>query len=133
MLHLSATQLAQLNALAYEHYVERLTRKMSATAFRDGLTAAAGGTPSTAGLKALAERLIQRAASYGFRSEGDVTPFCLLSICAAPEFRQHGSYEWISAIIQSTQLDGESRMDAVYSLLHPKVRALVFEQDAGEV
>ena len=126
MLTVSRSQIASLDALSFDRFVSRLCGAMQNDYFADGLAKRVPDINGLESVRALALNLIRVAGTYGFDCEGDVTPFCLLTICESPDFRQHSSYAWIVHIISAKEYGGEERMDAVFSLLQPKPRQMIF-------
>lgn len=128
MAQISAVQMEFLSTQAREQYLDGLVAALAARAGSAALPPAPPGLTQAQHLRELARTLVQRAADLGLTAEGDVTPFCLLVIDRDPAFRSSGIYQWLTAVLQSTEHSGRQRMDAVYGLLPDAVRKRVFPE-----
>lgn len=127
MLQITAAQKTLLAQRSFERYIDRLTTMLRSESFSKDLASHIAEPDSEADVRSLANKLVARAYSLGIKSEGDVTPFCLLAVCMDDEFRRSGIYAWVGYIVQATDFTGEERMDAIYSLLPDSVRVKVFQ------
>lgn len=128
MLLISSSQMRSFDLDCYERYISRFLVIMEGFYFKYDLLAALRRFPTAMKPRDLAVNLVKRANDCGFVAEGDVTPFCLMLICDHPEFRSHSSLEWIKSIVMNTNIDPASRMDAVFALLQPTPRDLIFQK-----
>jgi hypothetical protein len=123
MLTFSKEQLTAFDLVAFRNFLDRLCSRLREPPFDDAIRRI---IESEGKLELIAQRLVERAESYGFEAEGEAIPFCLLAVYDGDDFKQHSSYEWVVDILSDINLSPESRMDAVFALLEEKVRLAVF-------
>ena len=126
MMTLSKQQIKVLDTAAGNHFNSQLAAVLQEKWFANGVARVMSQMAPGSGPQDLARNLVKQANNYAIEAEGDVTPFCLLAMFDDPTFRQSTTYEWIVQIISQKEVDPESRMDAIYSLLPTYIREIVF-------
>lgn len=128
MLVVRREQLNLLGSRSFEDYVRWVTNELSGEHFSAARQRLFPAGYSREDVASFVRNAIARAQSFGFRREGDITPFVAMEFVLDDVFKDTGHYAWIEAIIRATDLDGEERMDAIFALMPGRERTLCFDQ-----
>ncbi len=121
-------QITQLGAACFHAYVVRLTERLLGERFTPARQRVFPNGESREKVTGLVRQSIDRARACGFECEGDITPFVLMAFVLDDAFRDDGTYPWVAALLEATDLPSEQRMDAIYELIPEPQRTLCFAE-----